>query len=195
MEDWISALKAASSREYYEVSRGLPAWHMNTCHCNWHAVCFSKLLIISAYFHLPLLSSLFLFPFFLSSCFLTEVLYEGVSKSFRTGRLERELQIIQLSTTRCSCIAILWVSPVSFATIALCVASQWVFVVVYFVVTQSGNFWIRPRMYFSYVLYICYMPFSSHHPWFNHRNNNKNNNHNNNNNNMWNMHILRLLSM
>jgi hypothetical protein len=33
--------------------------------------------------------------------------YEGVSKSFRTGRLERELQMVQLSTTRCSCITIL----------------------------------------------------------------------------------------
>jgi hypothetical protein len=33
--------------------------------------------------------------------------YEGVSESFRTGRLERELQMIQLSATRCSCIAIL----------------------------------------------------------------------------------------
>jgi hypothetical protein len=29
-------------------------------------------------------------------------LYEGISKSFRTGRLERELQMIQLSATRCS---------------------------------------------------------------------------------------------
>jgi hypothetical protein len=28
----------------------------------------------------------------------------GVSKSFRTGRLERELQMVQLSATRCSCI-------------------------------------------------------------------------------------------
>jgi len=27
--------------------------------------------------------------------------YEGVSKSFRTGRLERELQMIQISATRC----------------------------------------------------------------------------------------------
>jgi hypothetical protein len=33
--------------------------------------------------------------------------YDGVSKSFRTGRLERELQMEQLSSTRCSCIAIL----------------------------------------------------------------------------------------
>jgi len=31
----------------------------------------------------------------------------GVSKSFRTSRPEQELQIIQLSATTCSCIAIL----------------------------------------------------------------------------------------
>jgi hypothetical protein len=34
-------------------------------------------------------------------------IYEGVSKSFQTGRLERELQMVQLSATRCSCIAVL----------------------------------------------------------------------------------------
>jgi hypothetical protein len=33
--------------------------------------------------------------------------YEDVSRSFRTGRLERELQMIQLSATMCSYIAIL----------------------------------------------------------------------------------------
>jgi hypothetical protein len=33
--------------------------------------------------------------------------YEGVSKSNRTGHLERELQMVQLSTTRCCLIAIL----------------------------------------------------------------------------------------
>jgi hypothetical protein len=32
---------------------------------------------------------------------------DGVSKSFRTGRLERELQMVQLSANRCSCITIL----------------------------------------------------------------------------------------
>jgi hypothetical protein len=32
---------------------------------------------------------------------------EGVSKSFRTGNLERELQMVQLPAIRCSCIAIL----------------------------------------------------------------------------------------
>jgi hypothetical protein len=64
-------------------------------------------------------------------------MYEGVSKSFRTGRPERELQMVQLSATRCSCIAVLWVSLASFAAITLCVVSQRVFiivVVVYFVI-------------------------------------------------------------
>jgi hypothetical protein len=84
-------------------------------------------------------SHLFRFPKFRT--------YEGVSKSFRTGRLERELQMVQLSATGWSCIAILWVSLVSFAAITICVASQRVFIVVYFVMTQSGNFWIHPRTY------------------------------------------------
>jgi hypothetical protein len=72
---------------------------------------------------------------------------ECVSKSFRTGLLERELQMVQLCATRCSCIAILWVSLLSFAAITLCVASQRVFIAVnvYFVMTQSRNFWIHRR--------------------------------------------------
>jgi hypothetical protein len=60
--------------------------------------------------------------------------YEGVSKSFRTGLLERELQTVQLSATKRSRIAILWVSLVSFSATTLCVASQRVFIVVYFVI-------------------------------------------------------------
>jgi hypothetical protein len=82
---------------------------------------------------------------------------EGVSKSFRTDRLERELQMVQLSATRCSCIAILWVSIMSVVALTLCVASQWVFIVVYFVMTQSGNFWIHLRTYVcTYVcMYVC----------------------------------------
>jgi hypothetical protein len=56
--------------------------------------------------------------------------YECLSKSFRTGRrLERELQMVQLSATTCSCIAILWVSLVSFAAVIFCVASRRLFVV------------------------------------------------------------------
>jgi hypothetical protein len=63
-------------------------------------------------------------------------MYKGVSKSFRTGHLERELQMVQLSATRCNCIIILWVSTVSFTAITLCFASQRVFIVVsiYFVI-------------------------------------------------------------
>jgi hypothetical protein len=52
--------------------------------------------------------------------------------------------MVQLYATRCSCIAILWVSLVSFAAITLCVASQQVFIIVVVAVislsTQSGNF-------------------------------------------------------
>jgi hypothetical protein len=57
-------------------------------------------------------------------------------QNFRTGHLERELQMVQLSATRCSCIASLWVSLVMFAAITLCVASQRVYIVVsvYFVI-------------------------------------------------------------
>jgi hypothetical protein len=74
--------------------------------------------------------------------------YEGVSKSFRTGRLLRELQMVQLSATMPRCIAILWLSLVSFAAITLCVASHrvFIFLIVYFTMTQSGNFWIHPRI-------------------------------------------------
>jgi hypothetical protein len=57
-------------------------------------------------------------------------LYEGLSKRFRTGCLERELHMVQFSVTRCSFTAILWVSLVSFAAKILCVSSQRVFIVV-----------------------------------------------------------------
>jgi hypothetical protein len=75
-------------------------------------------------------------------------MYEGVSKSFRSGRLERELQMVQLYATRCSCIAILWVSLVGFAAITLCVVPQRVFIidVVYFVIDSVRKFWIHPRI-------------------------------------------------
>jgi hypothetical protein len=38
----------------------------------------------------------------LSNNFNVSSFYEDVSKSFRTGLLERELQMVQLSETRCS---------------------------------------------------------------------------------------------
>jgi hypothetical protein len=77
--------------------------------------------------------------------------YTRVCKSFRTGRLERELQMAQLPATRCSCIAILWVSLVSFAAIILCVASQRVFIVVlvYFVIDSVRNLLDIPSYFHS----------------------------------------------
>jgi hypothetical protein len=82
------------------------------------------------------------------SIFTRVPVYEGVSKSFRTGRLERELQMVQLSATRCNCIAILWVRVASFAAIILCVASQRVFIVVsvYFVIDSVRKLLDTPRM-------------------------------------------------
>jgi hypothetical protein len=48
------------------------------------------------------------------------------------------MQMVQLSATRCSCIATLWDSIVIFVAITLCVASQRVFIVVnvYFVINS-----------------------------------------------------------
>jgi hypothetical protein len=73
-------------------------------------------------------------------------MYEGVSKSFRTGHLEQELQMVQHSATRHSCITILWGSLLSFVAVTLCVASQQVFIIVYFIKTLSRNFWIYSHM-------------------------------------------------
>jgi len=50
--------------------------------------------------------------------------HESVSKSFWTGCLEREMQMVQPSATRYSCITIFLVGLVSFAIVTLCVASQ-----------------------------------------------------------------------
>jgi hypothetical protein len=82
-----------------------------------------------------------------STTFWWKPTYKGVTKSFRTGLLERGLQMVELSATRCSCMAILWVSLVSFAAITLCVASQRVFIVVsvYFVIYSVRKLLDRPR--------------------------------------------------
>jgi hypothetical protein len=73
-------------------------------------------------------------------------IYAGVSKSFRTGRLVQEIQIVQLSAIRCSCIAILRVNLVSFASITFCVASERMFIVVsmYFVIDSVRKFLDTP---------------------------------------------------
>jgi len=62
------------------------------------------------------------------------VAYKGVSKSSWTGCLEWELKMVQFSVTRCNFITILRVNLVSFAAITLCVTSQWMFIVVYFII-------------------------------------------------------------
>jgi hypothetical protein len=78
----------------------------------------------------------------------------GVSKSFRTSLLERELQMVQLFATKCSCIAVLRVSVASFAAITLCVASQRVFVV-------DVNFVTSPETFgYTLVYWLNYPGFS-----------------------------------
>jgi hypothetical protein len=69
----------------------------------------------------------FIFTFNLDT---VQLRVQCVSKSFRTGRLDRELQMAKLFATRCSCIAILWVSLVSYAIMTLCVASLRVYIIV-----------------------------------------------------------------
>jgi hypothetical protein len=81
------------------------------------------------------------------SSLLTNKIRYGSVKSFRTGRLERELQMVQLSATGCSCIAILWVSLVRFPAITLCFASKRVFLV-YFVIDLV-------RKLYGSTSYIC----------------------------------------
>jgi hypothetical protein len=64
--------------------------------------------------------------------------------------------MVQVSATRCSCIAIVCVSLMSFAAITLCVASQLEsIVVIHFIMTQSGNFWIHLRIVNGLVLFQC----------------------------------------
>jgi hypothetical protein len=69
----------------------------------------------------------------------------------------------KLFATRCSCIAILWVSLVSFATMTLCVASQLVFivVVVYFVIDSVRKLLDRP----SYIALISEVSGAYRHSW------------------------------
>jgi hypothetical protein len=81
--------------------------------------------------------------------------YDGVSKSFRTGRLERELQMVQFSATRFSCIAILWVSLVNFAAITLCIASQRVFIVVVYFVIDSVRKVLDAPSYTLQIFSLC----------------------------------------
>jgi hypothetical protein len=79
-------------------------------------------------------------------------MYEGYIQKFP----ERELQMVQLSATSCSCITILWVNLASFASITLCVASQRVFivVVVYFVIDSVRKL-LDTSSYVCMCMYVC----------------------------------------
>jgi hypothetical protein len=79
-------------------------------------------------------------------------LYEDVSKSFRTGRLQRELKMVQLSATRCRCVTILWVSLENSAAITLCVSSQLVIpkVSIYFVIDSVRKLLDTPSYMATY---------------------------------------------
>jgi hypothetical protein len=85
--------------------------------------------------------------------------YEGVSKSFRTGRLARELQMVQLSATRCSCFVIFWVRLMSFAAITLYVASQRVIpkVNIYFVIDSVRKL-LDTHSYMRRILFLRWFP-------------------------------------
>jgi hypothetical protein len=77
-----------------------------------------------------------------------------VPKSFWTGRLELELQMVQLSAIKFSCIAILWVSLVSYAAITLCVASQLVFISIIIVIIVVFHYRLSPKT-FGYTVVCC----------------------------------------
>jgi len=79
----------------------------------------------------------------------------SMSKSFQTCRMVWELQMVQLWATKCSFMAILWVILLSFAVFTLCVASQWVFIVVsiYFITDSVQELLVTP----SYVCYFQWM--------------------------------------
>jgi hypothetical protein len=78
----------------------------------------------------------------------------GCIQKFPDWPLVVRTAMVQLSATRCSCIAILWVSLVSFAARTLCFASQRVFIVVISLSTQSRNFRTYPRVCVCVKYYI-----------------------------------------
>jgi hypothetical protein len=80
---------------------------------------------------------------------------EGVSKSFRTSHLERKLKMVQLSATRCCCIAVLWVSLVSFAATTLRV-------IFYFVIDSVRKLLDTLSHIFNLTLYSIYRYMFTH---------------------------------
>jgi hypothetical protein len=68
------------------------------------------------------------------------------NQKFPDCSLQQELQMVQFSATRCSCIVIFWASLVSLAAVTLCVASQRVIqkVSVYFVIDSVRKLFDTP---------------------------------------------------
>jgi hypothetical protein len=77
-------------------------------------------------------------------------IYEGVYKFSGLAAWSENCKWYSSLPLVALCIAILWVSLVTFSAITRCVASQRVLIVavVYFFIDSSGNFWIHPRIYF-----------------------------------------------
>jgi hypothetical protein len=122
-------------------------WHKIPCYClHFHILAVINVFLFVIFTHATCLESRIQLHSATGHSNLLDLIYEGVSKSFRTGRLEQGLHMEKLSATRCSYVAILWVSLVSFAAITLCVASQrvFIFVSVYFVSDSVRKFLDTP---------------------------------------------------
>jgi hypothetical protein len=80
----------------------------------------------------------------------------GCMQKFPDWPPRARTQMVQLSATMCSCIAILWVSLVSSAAIILCVASQRVFIVVVYFVIHSVRKLLDTHTY-TYTYTVTYI--------------------------------------
>jgi hypothetical protein len=84
--------------------------------------------------------------FFLIWC---NTIYVGVSKSFRTGRLERKLQMVQLSAIMRSCDILCQSSEFHHHNTLCCFSTSVLLLLLLLLISlsnQSGKFWIHPRI-------------------------------------------------
>jgi len=89
---------------------------------------------------------------------MASYIYEGVSRIFRTGRLEQKLQMVRLSANRFGRIAILLVILVGFAAITPCVASRWVLLfIVYFVLDSVPKLLVTHSYDTAQLPYTCFI--------------------------------------
>jgi hypothetical protein len=96
-------------------------------------------------------------PTFSATVALREWVVRGCIRKFPDWTTGARTQMVQFSATRCRCIDILWVSLLSFAAVTLCVASQRVFVVVYFIIDSvrklidTFSYYLHSLWRFGYV--------------------------------------------